>query len=323
MLGEKLSFLKDDLVKFKKRTLEILSSGESFFNNAGKHLFNSGGKHIRPILLLLSSKLSEYEGDKHIELSSIFELIHSATLLHDDVIDNADTRRGVETVNAKFGQDIAILEGDFLYSKSIYLLVKNYSKEIMELVAEATQTMIHGESMQVAKRWFLELDEDDYFKIIYNKTSFLISACCQAGGLLAEKNHDFILKLKQYGDNFGIAFQLVDDTFDFLDQPKTIGKPIGVDIRSGLVTLPLLYTMKNCNDDERIKIKAIFQKKLIFDEDAKFINTLVKKYHGVELTIEKAEDFAKKALEALYTLPKCESRNALEAITEFLYNREF
>jgi len=323
MLVEKLAFIKDDLGKFKKRTLEILSSGESTFNKAGKHLFQSGGKHIRPTLVILSSKLSGYKGDKHIELASLFELIHTATLLHDDIIDNADKRRGVETVNEKYGNDIAILEGDFLYSRSIYLLVKNFDQDILVLIADATQKMILGESMQVANRWVLDLDEKDYFKIIYNKTSILISACCQVGGLLSGKDSDFIQNLKQFGDNFGIAFQLVDDTFDFHDEAKTIGKPIGADLMSGIATLPLLYTLKNFTSSEKTKIRKLFHNKSISSEDISLINSLVRKHNGLELTLQKAKEFSNKALNALNKLPKSKFRDAFESITEFLVKREF
>jgi len=322
-LRNKLSFIKEDLQRFKKKTLEILGTGEPIFNEAGKHLFESGGKHIRPILVILASRLAEYKGERHIELASIFELIHTATLLHDDVIDKADTRRGVETVNAKFGQDIAILEGDFLYAKSISLLVRNFNSNILVLVAEATQNTILGETMQVATRWVLDLNKDDYFKMIYNKTSFLISACCQAGGLLAEKDSDFIARLRQFGDNFGLAFQLVDDTFDFQDEKNTIGKPIGIDLKAGIVTLPLIYALESCNGDEKARIEKLFQNKRISEEETKFVGDLVKKYNCIELTLAKAKEHARNAKNALYSLPESKSKDAFLAITDFLINRDF
>lgn len=255
----------------------------------GKHLIEGGGKRIRPLMLILSAEMAGYKGDARFTLGGIVESIHTASLLHDDVVDAAEVRRGKLPAHSIWGNQVVILVGDFLYSNALHLAVLHKNQKIMEALSEATTRMTEGEILQLTKTGDPDITEEDYFKIISAKTGSLISAACRIGGILGSLPEDKENALSRFGIKTGTAFQVADDILDYMANEKKLGKRLGKDIKEGKITLPLIYLLKTASNNEVEEVKNLIRNGFK-KEDLRRILELFKKHNVIELSLKRARD---------------------------------
>jgi len=287
-----------------------------------RHIIDSGGKRFRPLLLLAASDLCGYNGNRRYPLAAVIEFIHTATLLHDDVIDEADVRRGKASANRVWGNAASVLVGDFLYSKSFRLLTEYGNLDIIKLLSTTTNTMSEGEVLQLVKRGDVSITEADYLSIIDKKTAVLISAACALGGHLGEVPPDRIDALAQYGLRVGAAFQMTDDTLDYIAQEHEFGKAIGKDLEEGKLTLPLIRTMTQGSEEERTRMRTLLGKKARTPEDIRVIMTLISRYDGIAYTLDKASTLITEAKDRLSAFPDSPQKTVLLTIADYIIDRK-
>src|SRR6188472_857452 len=232
--------IRDDLEKVEQEFARHIQSRVALIPEMGKYIQKSGGKRVRPAVLLMAARLGGYAGERAVLNASVVEFIHTATLVHDDIIDGADVRRGRLAVHSRWGNDITVLLGDYLYIKSMAMALTQESLEIVRLLCDVTLRMIEGELYQLTKTGVVDITEEEHFEIIRRKTAFLFGGCAQIGGMLGEVGAEKEQALREYGFSLGIMFQLVDDLLDFTGAAEALGKPIGGDLREGKITLPLI-----------------------------------------------------------------------------------
>lgn len=286
------------------------------------HLIASGGKRLRPVLTLLCAKLCSYEGKRHINLAASIELIHTATLLHDDVVDESELRRGQETANTRWGNAASVLVGDFLLSRAFQLMARDGSIEVLELLADTSAILSEGEVLQLAAAGDLELSQEGYFAIIRAKTAQLFGVACQIGAVIM---NDPVKaeKLFTFGQNLGLAFQIVDDALDYSASQEALGKTIGDDFREGKMTLPVLIAIAKGNDQERQFWQRTMSEKDQQEGDFEKALTYIKVHRGVEASIQIAMEFTEKARAAIAELSMIEEKQALLDLLDFATNREY
>ena len=283
------------------------------------HLIGSGGKRFRPLLLLASAELCGYRGERRYPLSAIIEYIHTATLLHDDVIDHAETRRGKASANQVWGNAASVLVGDYLYSKSFRLMTDDGNLAILKLISTTTNTMSEGEVFQLMKMGDISITEKEYLSIVEKKTSILISAACAIGGILGNAAESQIEALTRFGMRLGNAFQITDDTLDYVAKEEEFGKAIGQDLKEGKMTLPLIRTMKKCTPEERLFIRKGIEEK---DEGAYAeIMTLIHRYDGISYALAKARACIDEAKGFLTSFNDSEAKTALTTIADYIIER--
>ena len=319
---EVLELIGNDLEKVDHEFRKNLKSKVPIISAIGEHLLRSGGKRYRAKLLLLSARLGGYRGDRHISLASLIEFIHTATLLHDDVVDRAELRRGMDSANSIWGNEASVLVGDFLFTKCFALLVENGDSKILQTISKATMTMAEGELDELIKTNDLSLTEKDYLSIIARKTASLISAATQIGGILGKVSKERERALSEYGMDVGIAFQLIDDNLDYTSKEEDFGKKIGIDLQDGKITLPLIFTLNHCNQEEKKFIRKTVESHPI-TKDAFFrIVKIIGKYHGVHYTWKKAQGYVEKAKRHLHTFPNSREKEALCALAGYVLERK-
>ncbi|MDX1764097.1 MAG: polyprenyl synthetase family protein [bacterium] len=314
--------LEQDLAGVEACMQRHLQSNAPLITEVGLHLLRGGGKRIRPLLLLLSAKGCGYEGDRHYLLASIVEYIHTASLLHDDVVDEAVVRRGQKSANRLWGNQASILVGDYLYSKALYLAVREENQEIMDVLSEATTIMSEGEVMQLSQIGNLDITEDDYLQVITNKTAMLIAAACKLGAIIAAADRSVKASLAAFGINIGIAFQLIDDALDYSAQEWKLGKEVGKDLQEGKVTLPLIHVLRNASGEETKRIGEIFQKETIDSDDLEYLFHSIDRHKAIDYTMDRTQGYVQDAKTALNGFPASSARDALLAVSDFIYNRE-
>jgi len=286
------------------------------------HLLGSGGKRIRPLLVLMAADLFGYQGKRCHTLSAAIEFIHTASLFHDDVIDKAETRRGKVSANNLWGNAATVLVGDFLYSKAYQLMAEDGSMEIMRLISTTSNVMSEGEVFQLIKCGEMNLTEEDYGKIIEKKTSVLISASCALGGYLGNAGAEQIEALKQFGLRLGSAFQITDDTLDYVAREEDFGKVIGKDLSEGKMTLPLIYTLKRCTPEERKFIETSLAEKKTREMPTREILTLISRYNGITDALGRAETLVEEGRALLACLPEVPAKEALRTISDYVLKRD-
>jgi len=286
------------------------------------HLLGSGGKRIRPLLVLMAADLFGYQGKRCHTLSAAIEFIHTASLFHDDVIDKAETRRGKVSANNLWGNAATVLVGDFLYSKAYQLMAEDGSMEIMRLISTTSNVMSEGEVFQLIKCGEVNLTEEDYGKIIEKKTSVLISASCALGGYLGNAGAEQIEALKQFGLRLGSAFQITDDTLDYVAREEDFGKVIGKDLSEGKMTLPLIYTLKRCTPEERKFIETSLAEKKTREMPTREILTLISRYNGITDALGRAETLVEEGRALLACLPEVPAKEALRTISDYVLKRD-
>jgi octaprenyl-diphosphate synthase len=282
------------------------------------HLIGSGGKRFRPLLLLATSALCGYRGERRYSLSAVVEFIHTATLLHDDVIDHAQIRRGKVSANNVWGNAASVLVGDFLYSKSFKLMTEEGNLAILKLLSTTTNTMSEGEVFQLVKAGDVNLTEKEYLFIIEKKTSTLISAACAVGGILGNASDAKIEALTRFGMRIGAAFQITDDTLDYTANEEEFGKAIGKDIEEGKITLPLIRTLKKCSPHERETIKGAIKCK---EQSLGDVVSLIHKYDGINYALNKARSYITEGKEFLECFEDCPAKTSLLTISDYIVER--
>ncbi len=288
----------------------------------GRYIQDSGGKRIRPAILLLSSQMCGFEGPICYRLGAVVELIHAATLVHDDIIDDAKIRRGHASVNAQWGNEITVLMGDWLYMTSFNLALSERQFKILDILMDVTRKMVEGELIQLGINGSLDITEEQHLDITMRKTAYLFSACSQLGAILgsaSEQNED---RLRLYGLNIGIAFQLIDDVLDFTSTETVLGKPVGSDLKEGKLTLPLIYLMQDGESKHREMVRRILTENGFGMAHRETIMQLVREYGTVERALEKAHDYARRAKELISGFPPGKARDALLSIPDYIVERD-
>lgn len=310
-----------DLSAVNDMILKELHSDVGLVENIGHYIVGAGGKRLRPILVLLTAKSLEYRERSHIELATIIEFIHTATLLHDDVVDMSDLRRGRATANARFGNAPSVLVGDFLYSRAFQMLVRLGSMDIMAILSDTTNVISEGEVQQLINARNPSLTETDYLTVIHKKTAALFEAACSTAAVLAGVGDEQKQAAWQFGHHLGLAFQLVDDLLDYEGDQATLGKNIGDDLAEGKPTLPLIHAMAHTQGAEQALIQeAITEGRLNHLQD---ILALVKRCGSLDYTRRKAEKHAAAAEEALSVMPDNPGRQAMLELARFSVTRTF
>lgn len=309
----------DDMQLVNQTIRNSLDSHVVLIRQISEYIINSGGKRLRPILVTLMAQALNYKGKDHIQLAAIIEFIHTATLLHDDVVDESDMRRGNKTANEVWGNSASVLVGDFLYSRSFQMMVKIQNLEVMNILANATNTISEGEVLQLLNIGNLDISEQQYYRIIQNKTAQLFEAGCQLSALISCNDKETIKKMALYGQYLGMAFQIADDMLDYAIDNKELDKNIGDDLAEGKLTLPLIYLLENGTlADKEIITQAIQS------QSTKHLKTIQKRINetsALEYTQKKANNFAKLAQQQLGALPESQAKNALLFLCDFACHR--
>ncbi len=319
---EIFDLVRADLQKVEEDFCQLSVSSVPAITEIGQYLQVSGGKRLRPALVLLGSKLAGYEGPAATRLGAVVELIHTATLVHDDVIDEADTRRGRPSTNSRWGNHISVLAGDWLYMQAFNVALTERSFKILDLLIGVTQVMVEGELLQLTQLHRLDVSEDEYFDLSYRKTACLFSTALRLGPILGKMPEEEEMKLGSYGVNLGLAFQLVDDMLDFTSSEEKLGKPIGSDLREGKVTLPLIYLLQKCRPEEAAIISRVLEERGFRSVQFYEVLELIERYGALRMARDKAVQLAEEAKSALDAFPDSPYRDALKSLPEFIVERE-
>ena len=311
----------DDLEQVDQTILNRLSSDVVLINQLGHYIIGSGGKRLRPLLALLAAKSCGYQGSAHVQVAAIVEFIHTATLLHDDVVDASDMRRGKETANAIWGNEASVLVGDFLYSRAFQMMVEIDEMQVMEILAETTNTIAEGEVMQLMNCNEPDTTEAQYIEVIQSKTAKLFEAATRLGPILAGEDSETELALARYGMHLGTSFQLVDDALDYSASSADIGKNIGDDLAEGKPTLPLIHAMANTStQDKQLISDAIRHGGL---DNIEEVLRIIESTHSIAYTRELARGEADNAINCLSTLTDTPYKEAMIELAHFAVERSF
>ena len=315
------SLIFEDMGRVDALIQKSLQSDVVLINQVGHHIVNSGGKRLRPALLLLVARHFGYTGSQHINLAAIIEFIHTATLLHDDVVDASLLRRGQETANNRWGNEASVLVGDFLYSRAFQMMVDTNSMRVMDVLSEATNTIAEGEVQQLLNSHDPDITEINYINVIQSKTAKLFEAAGKLGAILGERDLEDEQAMAKYGMHLGTAFQLIDDVLDYSASSSALGKHIGDDLAEGKPTLPLLYAMWHCREEEANIIRnAILNGGL---ENIDIIQQIIHKTGAIEYTTKLAQKEADLAVESLERFSNTEYLEAMINLAKFSMERQF
>ncbi len=313
--------IADDMADVNSLIEKSLYSEVGLIDQLGHYIINSGGKRLRPAVVLLSSRLFSYQGDQNINLAAIIEFIHTATLLHDDVVDASLLRRGHETANQRWGNEASVLVGDFVYSRAFQMMVNVDSMRVMHILSEATNTIAEGEVQQLINRQDPDTTQENYLKVIRHKTAKLFEAAAQLGAVISNRSEKEIEAMAAYGRHLGTAFQLIDDVLDYSSSADELGKNIGDDLAEGKPTLPLLYAMWNANEEESKIIRDAIEHGGL--DHIEQIKNAISSTGGIAYTAKIAEEEAELAIDALIGLPASEYLDALYALARFSVERNY
>jgi len=322
-LDQLYRYIEDDFGKVNQVLLDRLESSVTLIPDLAGHLVNAGGKRIRSMLSLAAAKLCQYTGDKHLILAAAVEFIHTATLLHDDVIDESEKRRGLASAHTLWGNKASILVGDYLFSRAFSLMVESESLEILEILSSASSTIIEGEVMQLVSLGKIDLSKDAYLKVIESKTAQLFAASCQVGAVLGGQPQTHKDALRIYGLNLGTVFQLIDDVLDYLAEEKNLGKNIGDDFREGKITYPIIVAYQEAD----AKQKAFWHRTMIENnhtpEDLPRAIGYLKDARAFEKTMDIAKSYANRAKMALSVFPESEGKTLFNGLMDFCLQRGY
>ena len=316
------NWLQKDLNQVNKIILETLETDSSLVTDLSSHIIQAGGKRIRPLLTLATSKLCGYSGKRHLSLASVIEFIHTATLLHDDVVDSSKKRRGKKTANFIWGNKSSILVGDFLLSRAFKLLVNDGSLKCIDIISNVSEKISFGEVKQLMSVGKLNISESDYLEIIKYKTAELFSAACQLSSEISEINENKKKSLKDFGHFLGISYQIVDDTLDYFSEEKISGKEIGNDFKENKMTLPLILVFNRGNKKEKSFITHLIEKKKLDACNFNWIIEKMNKYNVLNDCLQKAKHFSIMAKDSLGTFSDNEDKKKLINLVDFLINRK-
>lgn len=315
--------IQTDLEQVNATFEERATSGLEILNSASMHMLGAPGKKLRTALTLLSGKLNVYHLEKLLPLSVAFEMVHLATLIHDDIVDNALTRRGHPTVNALWGNDIAILLGDYYFAKTAGLIADVNDNRIDRLFSDTVATVCEGTILEMMSAGQLDLTVERYYEKISRKTACLIAACCTGGALVSQASNEQVRQLSEYGTNLGIAYQIIDDVLDYTEDQATIGKPVGNDLRQGMVTLPLIYALQEQPQNGQYQlVHHLLNETNKREEDFRAVVNWVVKGDGVERALSDAATYVSKARKALSLFPASSNRAVLDELIDFVVTRK-
>lgn len=314
--------IKQDLIEVEKIVQRHIASSVSFVTTIAEYVIRNGGKRLRPVLCLFSSRLAGASGPKVIDCAAAMEFFHTATLMHDDVIDNAKLRRGKVSANNRWGNQVAVLVGDFFYCQASALLVDTGNLRIIKLVTKAMLSTTEGEILEISKSNDLGTTEEDYLKIVTDKTAVLMSTSCAIGGILGNVSEEYIVALAEYGRNLGVAFQLADDVLDYISEDENFGKAQGTDLREGKLTLPLITALRHCNNDERRLIKDVLIAESLDDLRLREVISIIARTGGMESTLNLARSYIQKAKEALQPFKPSIEKEALLTLASYVIERK-
>lgn len=314
--------IKNEMELFEEKFKESMLSKVPLLNRITYYIVRRKGKQMRPMFVFLVAKMVSNGGfdERTYRGASVVELIHTATLVHDDVVDDSNRRRGFFSVNALWKNKIAVLVGDFLLSKGLLLSIDNEDFDLLKLISIAVREMSEGELLQIEKARKLDITEDIYFDIIRKKTATLIAACCGIGAASVGANQDCVRKMRKFGEYIGVAFQIKDDLFDYSDEK--IGKPTGIDIKEQKMTLPLIYTLNNCSKKEKSWLINSIKKHNKNKKRVKEVIAFVKENGGIEYTTTKMNDYKNKALSILEDFPESEYKRSLKTMIDYVVERK-
>lgn len=312
-----------DLTRVNKVVLRRLESPVSLIPQLAGHIIASGGKRLRPMLTLATARMCGYGGDRHINLAASVEFIHTATLLHDDVIDESDLRRGKATANSVWGNDASVLVGDFLFSRAFQLMVEDGNLKVLGILSGASAVIAEGEVLQLMTTNDTETTEDAYLRVISAKTAALFAAACQIGAIICDRPRAEEEALKSFGRNLGIAFQLVDDALDYSARQMTLGKTVGDDFREGKMSLPVILAFNRGTDAERAFWRRTIEDEAQEDDDLDTAIRLMEEHKALADTIERARHYGAIARDALGLFPNGPIKTALSDIVDFCVERAY
>ncbi|NRD72594.1 octaprenyl diphosphate synthase [Shewanella sp. VB17] len=310
----------NDMQNVNKLIYKQLESDVALINQLGFYIINGGGKRMRPLLSILAARAVDYKGEAHLKLAAIIEFIHTASLLHDDVVDESLLRRGRETANALFGNSASVLVGDFLYTRSFQMMTELGSMKVLEVLADATNVLAEGEVLQLMNCNDPNTTEDNYMHVIYCKTAKLFEAATRLAGVLADTAENIQIALAEYGKYLGTAFQLTDDLLDYTSDTEELGKNIGDDLAEGKPTLPLIYALSHGSDKEQSLIRAAIEKGDGTDS-IKPILAALDRCGALDYTFKRAQQESEKAISALSILPDTEYKQALISLAKIAVER--
>ncbi|MBI5663363.1 MAG: polyprenyl synthetase family protein [Ignavibacterium album] len=320
-LSDISSPIKKELDIFQTIFKDSMRSKVGLVDLVARYIIRQKGKKIRPLLVLLSSKIAGGINERSYRGAVLVELLHTATLIHDDVVDNADKRRGLWSINKVFKNKIAVLMGDYLLSRGLMIAVEGKDFDFLGVITNAVKRMSEGELLQIQKTRKLDIDEETYFKVISDKTASLIETCCTIGALSATQNEVYIDALRKYGHSLGMSFQIRDDILDYEGTSSIIGKPVGGDIREKKITLPLIFAMNKVSRPEANSIKKILKSKND-SESVREIISFVREQNGIEYAYNISRKFALEAKESLEVFPDSQTKLALESLVDFVTERK-
>jgi len=318
---EIFDLLRDDLSAIEREFGRDTVSNVGAITEIGEYLRGGGGKRIRPALLLLSSKLFNYTGRSVIRLGAVVEIIHTATLVHDDIIDEAQTRRGRASANTQWGNSKCVLAGDWLYMQSFKIAVQERNFRVLDALIDLTQAMVEGELLQMEKLGKM-ITSDEHFDLIFRKTACLFSVCMRMGAIVSGASLEEEEKLASYGRNVGLAFQIVDDVLDLTATADVLGKPVGSDLREGKVTLAVIHALERCSKGERAMIETVLRERAFRSVTLDQVLDILTRYGSVDYATARASEYAQAARDNLADFPDSEIKRALLWVPEFVVERE-
>jgi octaprenyl-diphosphate synthase len=320
VIDQIMSPVQTEMVEFENKFRESMHSDVAMLDKVTHYIIKRKGKQVRPLFVFLTAKMLGEVTQKTYDAATLVELLHTATLVHDDVVDDANERRGYFSINALWKNKIAVLVGDYMLSKILLLSIDKKNTDLLEIVARSVKEMSEGELLQIEKARLLDITEEIYYEVIRKKTASLIATCCESA-VLSTGNIEYQEKMRQFGEYVGIAFQIKDDIFDY-GMPGKIGKPTGIDIRERKLTLPIIYTLNNSNKEVRKELIDIIKNQ---NENRKSVQravSLVEENGGISYSHEQMLSYARKALDIIRDFPENEAKKSLELLVDYTMNRE-
>jgi octaprenyl-diphosphate synthase len=314
--------IRADLERVDREFARHVESQVALIPTIGKYIQTSGGKRIRPAVLLMAARLSGYKGDRAVLYAAVIEFIHTATLVHDDIIDDSALRRGRLAVHSRWGNDVTVLLGDYLYIKSMAMALTHDTLDVVRLLCDVTLRMIEGELYQLTKNGDADITEDEHFEIIRRKTAFLFGGAAQIGGMLGSVTPEQQEALREYAFNLGIAFQLVDDLLDFTGDAAALGKPIGADLREGKMTLPLIHLLRQGHAAGERIVRDIIATRAVDEQQWHDLLQILSEHRSIDYAFRRAEEFAERARKPLSAFPPSSERDALLALPDYVVSRD-
>jgi octaprenyl-diphosphate synthase len=321
VLAQLFEPIRDDLRAVEREFARHVQSQISVIPAIGNYVKDGGGKRIRPAVLLMAARMAGYSGERAVLYASVVEFIHTATLVHDDIIDEAELRRGRDAAHTRWGNHLAVLFGDFLYLKSMSLSLTQDNLDIIRLLCDVTLRIVEGEIYQLTKKGVVDLSEEEHLEIVRRKTAYLFAGCARIGGMLAPITGDQQAALWDYGLHVGMAFQIVDDLLDFTGEETVLGKPVGGDLREGKLTLPIIHLLA-CGNGADTLIRQIVRDKDVTRENWRELRSLLAQTRSIDYAQSTAVEFVERAKRALRAFPPGPARDALSFLPDYVLSRD-